>query len=85
MHNVPIYETDRLTFYMYPKSVIIKTNLQSVRISYDNYTFKKKLDSLKSAIKDGDIHTFIDVADICNNKLKWSDTCVEAVVRNSSN
>lgn len=70
MLNVAVYESEKFTAYLYPKKIVVCTKKQCFRITYDIFTNKHVMDTLKIAMLDGAIKTIPDIADFCV-ELKW--------------
>lgn len=71
MDNVGVYTTAKYTAYIYPKKIIICTNMQCFRISYEQYQNQVYLDSLKLGILSGEIDSIYDF-NTMGGRLKWN-------------
>lgn len=73
MYDVGVYVAKKFTAYMYPTSIVVCTNYQCFRISYDNYQSYIRLYELKLALFGGKIKDVVDIADHCKPYLKWEN------------
>lgn len=73
MNSVGVYRSNKYTAYIYPKSVVICTNLQCVRITCGMWQNKHLLDSLIIDILRGKVVKLSDLKD-CEGLLTWTHT-----------
>lgn len=74
MEHVGIYDTGKITFYLYPHSVVFCTGFQCTRITYTRYIDRRYLDRLKIAIIDGKIVSLVDISTYNKGaKLLWNN------------
>lgn len=72
MDNVGVYHTGGLTFYIYPKKVIVCTTLQCFRIIITKPRTGRDMKTLRRKILAGQVNCLNDIASLTNN-LTWEN------------
>lgn len=68
--NVGVYQCSKYKAYIYPTFIVICTNLQCIRITFDKYYLAPNLDMVKLAILNNELDDISDILDMTNVILK---------------